>query len=160
MVQKGTSIITTDPQRGLCQIICAEGEKLSLGSEIIRADRGPRQFHHGTDQIVDLLSRRSHDRCGLLINHSLAQCNLFSSRRQWHHDFRNRGRTLGSNGTGCLKNGARLHPAYFRIGNGKPASTMAKHRIGFCQFQRPLPGGLAGHASCLGNIGKLLSRMW
>ena len=39
-VQKATSIISTDSQRGLCQIIGAKG-KLGLGSEIICADSSP-----------------------------------------------------------------------------------------------------------------------
>ena len=135
-MHESASIITADAKRCLRQIIRTEREKLCLFGQTIGANRGARQFNHGADKIIDADTRLASNRNRLLINHRLADFQLFCRCGKRDHHFGDRRFCPALCHIACsLEDCTRLHAADFRICDRQPAATMAQHGIRFRQFQ-------------------------
>ena len=97
-------------------------------------DRSTRQLDHCTDKVVDLDISFLHHVGRNRIDPRLHEIEFGAEPDEWHHDFRFDGcaRRFGRLNS-CFENCPRLHFSNFRVGNGKTAAAMAKHRIELVQ---------------------------
>ena len=127
-------VVAREAERGLRQIVCAEGEELRLLGNLVCHQRGARQLNHGADHILNFGSllfeyfvRHSpHDR--RLVRH------FFHRGDQRNHDFGKHFHTFFSDLDCRFENGARLHLGNFRIGDAEPAAAMPEHGIELVQL--------------------------
>ena len=131
--EEGARVIAAEAERHLRQVVRTEAEEFRFLRNLIGSQRGPRDFDHRTDLIMeidllignDFIRRRRHD--------AFYVSELFDLSDEWDHDFRYNvplGMALLYVDSG-FNDGRRLHFCNFRIRNGKAAASVAHHRVKF-----------------------------
>ena len=139
--QEFAGVIARQAERGLRQVVGAEGEEVGDLGDFVGDDAGARQFDHGADDVFDFHAGFGEHFGGDFLDLGAGDFQFLAGADQRDHDFGHRG-VAGFLGDGdrAFKDGAGLHFVDFRVGNAEAAAAMAEHGVGFGKF-----AGTAAH---------------
>ena len=148
--QETSSVIPRQPVCGLSQVVCAKGVEVRLRGYFMGKQGCPGDLNHGSNivgnlHIVVFFHLFGHSHC-----HLTHHAKLFYIGDEGDHNLGNSLDVLFGDLTCGFYNSPNLHLGNFGIGNGKPASSVAKHGVEFTQRLVPRPEFLQGYTHLIG----------
>jgi hypothetical protein len=152
-------IVPADAERGLGQVVGAEGEELRRHRDVGGHQAGARQLDHGAHQIGDGLARFGLDLFGDGADAGVDDVELGPGGDQRDHHLGDRRRAGAAAGLHHrLEDGAGLHFGDLGVADGDAHAAMAEHRVDFLELGDAV-GELFGiDADGLGHFPDLVGR--
>ena len=123
-------VVTAEAEGHLGEVVGAEAEEFSLGSNLVGGQRCAGDLDHGTYEIRNGHSLLFHDELCGGVNEALYICKLLGLADQGDHDLGNYLKTgLLTNLDSCLDDGTGLHLSDFGIGDGEAAAAVTHHGV-------------------------------
>jgi hypothetical protein len=130
-------IVTADTERGLGQIVGAEGEELGFLGDLASHERGARQLDHRADEVFERAALfGEHGLCGAIDKGAQDEQLAPGGDERDHHFGNHRFARLFSHVAGSLENRAGLHLVDFGESDAEAATAVAKHRVELVQLAR------------------------
>ena len=153
--QETGGVITGKTKSGLCEIVCPEGEKLSMLGYFASGDSSTRNLDHCTNCVLQLIFLEpklfTHFSSGG-VDDVLLEFKLTRIGHERHHDLREHLGALLLHLVSSLKDRLDLHGCDRRVANTEAAPPVPEHRILFVQRVDTLGDRRRAHADLLGEI--------
>mmetsp|Transcript_14155 Transcript_14155/g.33606 ORF Transcript_14155/g.33606 Transcript_14155/m.33606 type:complete len:417 (-) Transcript_14155:1009-2259(-) len=150
--QECPCIVPAQAISGLREVIGAETEELSLLRQAASLQSCSGQLHHGADAVGEVHPLLLLNFTGGLLNHRLELHQLFQGRHQRHHDLSHRcGLRSAADLRRSFEDGACLHLADLRVGDGQAAAAVPKHWVGLLQLRGTSADSIQWHTCCFCN---------
>mmetsp|Transcript_27480 Transcript_27480/g.51496 ORF Transcript_27480/g.51496 Transcript_27480/m.51496 type:complete len:341 (+) Transcript_27480:74-1096(+) len=150
--QECPCIVPAQAISGLREVIGAETEELSLLRQAASLQSCSGQLHHGADAVGEVHPLLLLNFTGGLLNHRLELHQLFQGRHQRHHDLSHRcGLRSAADLRRSFEDGACLHLADLRVGDGQAAAAVSQHRVRLLQLRGTAADSIQGHTGGLCN---------
>ena len=131
--EEARRVVARDAERGLRQVVGAEGEELRPLCNLASGDRGAGQLDHGADAVVEILAHGAKHLLGDVEEDGSLVVELPIVGHEGNHDLRTYDESPSFRLERGLEDRAALHLGDLGVRDAEPATAMPQHGVGLAQ---------------------------